>query len=165
MEESLWPAMVIYKVAVPGHLHQKRLPLHHLTLPVINLIEQIDIAVFVDPHLATDQVRNGDGDLTAAGPFRDHVDEFLRKRVEHDAPRALAPFACDCIESGEPVARILRFPFGPLPDEMNHVPHLLPGAFLVPIERRFALFRSLNALRLATRSSVGQAFTAASASA
>src|ERR1051325_11533614 len=131
--EPLGPAMVINKVAVPGHLHQKRLPLHNLTLPVVDLIEQIDVAVFVDPNLATDQVRNGDSDLTATSPVRDHVDEFLRKRVEHDASGALVPLARDCVESGEPVACVRRFPFSPLPDEMNHVTHLLPGAFLVPM--------------------------------
>src|SRR6516225_4367921 len=134
--ESPGPAMIIDKVAVPGYLHQERLPFYHFALPIVGLIEQIDIAVLVDPYLAVDQVRNGYGDLTAAGPFRDHVDEFLRKCIEDDASRTLAPFARDCVESREPVACVLRFPFGPLPDEMNHVSHLLPGAFLVPIERR-----------------------------
>ena len=52
--ESLGPAMVINKVAVSGHLHQKRLPLHNLTLPVVYLIQQIDMALLVDPYLATD---------------------------------------------------------------------------------------------------------------
>jgi hypothetical protein len=43
---------------VGNTLHQKRLPLNNLTLPVVDLIEQIDVAVFVDPDLATDQVRD-----------------------------------------------------------------------------------------------------------
>src|SRR6516162_1879958 len=133
--ESLGPAMIIDKVAVPGYLHQERLPFYHRALPIVGLIEQIDVAVFVDPYLAIDQLRNGYDDLTAAGPFRNHVDEFLRKCIEDDASRTLAPFARDCVESCEPVACVRRFPFGPLPDEMNDISHLLPGAFLVPIER------------------------------
>ena len=80
--ESLGPAMIIKKFAVPGYLHQKRLPLHNLALPIVGLIEQINVAVLVDPYLAIDQVRNGYGDLTAAGPFRDQVDELLRKCIE-----------------------------------------------------------------------------------
>src|SRR6516162_3147201 len=132
--ESPGPAMIIDKVAVPGYLHQERLPFYHFALPIVGLIEQIDVAVLVDPYLAIDQVRNGYGDLTAAGPLRDQVDEFLRKRVEHNASRTLAPFARDCVESGEPVACVCRFPFGPLPDEMNDISHLLPRAVLVPIE-------------------------------
>ena len=74
--------MIIDKVAVPGYLHQERLPFYHRALPIVGLIEQIDVAVLVDPYLAIDQLRNGYGDLTAAGPFRDQVDELLRKCIE-----------------------------------------------------------------------------------
>src|SRR5690242_8019258 len=108
--QPLRTAVIVDQVAVARNPHEESLPLQDLALSVVDLIEQIDIAVFVDRHLASHKIRNGDGNPTATGPLRDHVDEFLRKGVEHDTPGTLAPLASDCVESSEPVECVRRFP-------------------------------------------------------
>src|SRR5205807_10496468 len=94
----LRPAVIVDQVAIPRDPHEEGLPFQDLALSIIDLIEQVNVAVLVDRHLATHEIRNGDGNPTATGPLRDHVDELLRKRVEHDTPGTLAPLECDCVE-------------------------------------------------------------------
>src|SRR3970040_1499137 len=88
--DSPSPAVIVDQVAVPGYLHQEGFPLNDLSLAVVELIDEVDVAFLVDIDVPINQIWHRHGDRTATRALRDHVDKFLRKRVEHDAPGALA---------------------------------------------------------------------------
>src|ERR1700674_3736583 len=100
-------AVIVDQVPSPRHLHEEGFPLDDLSLAVADLIDEVNVAVFVDVYVPVKQIGNRSGARTASSAFRDHVDEFLRKGVEHDAPGTLAPLACDRIESRQPVVGVL----------------------------------------------------------
>src|SRR6266852_5196520 len=139
-------AVIVDQVPVPRHLHEEGFPLDDLSLAVADLIDEVNVAVFVDVYVPVNQIRNRNGDRTASSALRDHVDEFLRKGIEHDAPGTLAPLACDRVESRQPVVGVLRLPFGPLPHQVDHIAHLLAGAFLIPMQRCLGFVATLECL-------------------
>src|ERR1022692_557146 len=128
-------AVIVDQVTGPRYLHEEGFPLDDLSLAVADLIDEVNVAVFVDVYVPVNQIGNRNGDRTASSALRDHVDEFLRKSVKHDTPGTLAPLACDRVESRQPVVGVLRLPFGPLPHQVDHIAHLLAGAFLIPMQR------------------------------
>src|SRR5712692_1101346 len=139
-------AVIVDQVPSPRHLHEEGFPLDDLSLAVADLIDEVNVAVFVDVYVPVNQIRNRNGDRTASSALRDHVDEFLRKGIEHDAPGTLAPLACDRVESRQPVVGVLRLPFGPLPHQVDHIAHLLAGAFLIPMQRCLGCVAALECL-------------------
>src|ERR1041385_2830849 len=92
-------AVIVDQVAGPRYLHEEGFPLDNLSLAVADLIDEVNVAVLVDVYVTVNQIRNCNGDRTASGALRDHVDEFLRKRVKHDTPATLGPLARDRVES------------------------------------------------------------------
>src|SRR6266849_11201871 len=139
-------AVIVDQVPSPRHLHEEGFPLDDLSLAVADLIDEVNVAVFVDVYVPVNHIRNRNGDRTASSALRDHVDKFLRKGVEHDAPGTLTPLACDRVESRQPVVGVLRLPFGPLPHQVDHIAHLLAGAFLIPMQRCLGFVATLECL-------------------
>src|SRR5207244_6869456 len=103
-------AVIVDQVPSPRPLHEEGFPLDDLSLAVADLIDEVNVAVFVDVYVPVNQIRNRNGDRTASSALRDHVDEFLRKGVEHDAPGTLAPLPCDRLESCHPAVAVIPLP-------------------------------------------------------
>jgi putative transposase len=67
-------AVIVDQVPSPRHLHEEGFPLDDLSLAVADLIDEVNVAVFVDVYVPVNQIRNRNGDRTASGALRDQLD-------------------------------------------------------------------------------------------
>src|SRR5260370_2412965 len=95
-------AVIVNQVPSPRHLHEEGFPLDDLSLAVADLIDEVNVAVFVDIYVPVNQIRNRNGDRTASSALRDHLDEFLRKGIEHVPPGTLPPLPSAPVDTRPP---------------------------------------------------------------
>ena len=51
-------AVIVDQVTGPRYLHEKGFPLDDLSLAVADLIDEVNVAVFVDVYVPVNQIRN-----------------------------------------------------------------------------------------------------------